>query len=92
MENNDVNYRVRIKNSAKSDLKKIKRSNLKKSFDRIVRQLKEDPFNDSQGFEKLTPPIAKKYSRRLNVQHRVVYTIDKTNKIVDIYSAWSHCE
>lgn len=85
-------YQVQIKNSAKSDLKKIKRSNLKESFYAVVDQLKQNPFEPNQGFEKLEPPIAKKYSRRINVQHRVVYTVDKVNKVVSIYSAWSHYE
>lgn len=82
-------YRVRIKNSAKSDLKKIKYSHLKGSFDEITKQLKSNPFEPNQGFEKIQPPIAQKYSRRLNVQHRVVYSVDENNKIVSIYSAWS---
>ncbi|MFR0551548.1 Txe/YoeB family addiction module toxin [Ligilactobacillus salivarius] len=85
-------YRVRIKNSAKSDLKKLKRSNLQDSFDTIIKQLKKNPFEHNQGYEKLKPPIDGKYSRRINVQHRVVYTVDKKDKIVNIYSAWSHYE
>ncbi len=85
-------YSVQIKNSAKPDLKKIKRSNLKNSFNDIVNQLKKDPYKPNQGFEKLFPPIGKKYSRRLNVQHRVVYSIDDDTKTVFIFSAWSHYE
>ena len=81
-------YSVRIKNSAKSDLKKIKKSNLKTSFQDIVDQLKKDPYKKDQGFEKLGPPISDKFSRRINIKHRVVYTIDDTNKIVNIFSAW----
>lgn len=85
-------YRVRIKNSAKSDLKKVKRSNLKDKFIEIADQLKQNPYEYNQGFEKLEPPMAKKYSRRLNIQHRVVYTVDEASKIVNIWSAWSHYE
>lgn len=85
-------YKVQIKNSAKSDLKKIKRSNLKDNFLEVIEQLKKDPYEKNQGFEKLEPPIAGKYSRRINIQHRVVYTVDKKNKVVTIYSAWSHYE
>ena len=80
-------YSVRIKNSAKSDLKKIKKSNLKTSFQDIVYQLKKDPYKNNQGFETLEPPISDKFSRRINIKHRVVYTIDDTNKIVNIFSA-----
>lgn len=85
-------WQVKIRNSAKADLKKLKHSNLKDSFNDIVTQLKEDPYKNNQGFEKLVPPIAKKYSRRLNIQHRVVYSVDDKNKTVNIWSAWSHYE
>lgn len=85
-------WQVKIRNSAKADLKKLKHSNLKDSFNDIVTQLKEDPYKNNQGFEKLVPPIAKKYSRRLNIQHRVVYSVDDKNKIVNIWSTWSHYE
>lgn len=87
-----MSWRVQIKNSAKSDLKKIKKSNLRSEFSNVINQLKKNPFEDNQGFEKLQPPIAGKYSRRINIQHRVVYTVDKKNKVVSIYSAWSHYE
>lgn len=85
-------YKVRIKNSAKTDLKKIKYSKLRQNFDKVIQQLKEDPYRPNQGFEKLEPPMAKKYSRRINVQHRVVYTVDDEINVVTIYSAWSHYE
>lgn len=85
-------WQVKIRNSAKSDLKKIKQSNLKNSFIKIVNQLKSDPYKNNQGFEKLVPPIEKKYSRRINIQHRVVYSINDDKKIVNIWSAWSHYE
>lgn len=87
-----LKYHGRIKNSAKPDLKKIKRSNLKDNFQDIIDQHKKDPYKKNQGFEKLEPPILGKYSRRINIKHRVVYTVDDVNKIVSIYSAWSHYE
>lgn len=85
-----MSYRVEIKNSAKGDLKKLKHSNLIESFKKIIGQLKEDPFEPNQSLEKLVPPAAGKYSRRINGQHRVVYKVDKINKVVIIYAAWSH--
>ncbi|MFC6182092.1 Txe/YoeB family addiction module toxin [Lactiplantibacillus daowaiensis] len=83
-------YQVEIKNSAKSDLRKIKQSNLIKNFKDIVDQLKLDPYFPNQRLEKLMPPGAGKYSRRLNIHHRVVYTVDDKAQIVRIYSAWDH--
>ncbi|MRG61926.1 Txe/YoeB family addiction module toxin [Limosilactobacillus reuteri] len=85
-------YKVQTKNSAKSDLRKIKHSNLKENFNRVIQQLKENPYEPNQGFEKLEPPMARKYSRRINVQHRVVYVVNDKEKVVSIYSAWSHYE
>lgn len=86
------NYTIKIKNSAKKDLKKIKASNLRKQFEEIVSVLKEDPYYPSQSFEKLFPKHEGRYSRRLNHQHRVVYKVNEETKEVEIYSTWSHYE
>ncbi|MDF7664502.1 Txe/YoeB family addiction module toxin [Bifidobacterium sp. ESL0763] len=85
-------YRVVIKNSAKPDLKKLKRSNLKGSFMQIIADLKSDPYRPTQSFEKLQPTSRGLYSRRINSQHRVVYEIDDEARTVTIYAAWSHYE
>lgn len=85
-------YKVVFKNSVKKDLKKIKQSNLKNQFESVVQVLKENPFQPTQSFEKLQPKHSGRYSRRINHQHRVVYTIDEELKVVTIYSAWSHYE
>lgn len=85
-------YSVKIKNSAKKDLKKLKQSNLREQFEEIIQTLKKNPYEQSQSFKKLMPKELNRYSRRLNVQHRVVYTVDDHAKVVQIYSAWSHYE
>ncbi|KFI44954.1 toxin-antitoxin system, toxin component, Txe/YoeB family [Bifidobacterium bohemicum] len=87
-----MTYRVVIKNSAKSDLKKIKRSYLRQSFMQVVADLKSDPYQPTQSFEKLQPLSRGLYSRRINSQHRVVYGIDEDTQTVTIYAAWSHYE
>lgn len=86
------NYTVFIKNSAKADLKKLKYSQLKHQFLNIIETLKEDPYSPTQSFEKLQPKHSGRYSRRINYQHRVVYTVDDVKKEVVIYSSWSHYE
>lgn len=86
------NYEVLIKNTAKKDLKKIKQSQLKSQFVEIINILKIDPYHPSHSFEKLQPKHLGRYSRRINHQHRIVYTVDETKKQVYIYSAWSHYE
>jgi Txe/YoeB family toxin of toxin-antitoxin system len=85
-----VNYRVFIKNSAKADLKKLKRSYLRDRFDEIIAVLKDNPYAPTDSLEKLLPYSDGLYSRRLNHQHRVVYAIDEQAKAVYIFSAWTH--
>ncbi|GEP19749.1 Txe/YoeB family addiction module toxin [Pediococcus argentinicus] len=80
-----MSYSVRIKNSAKEDLRKLKQSNLRSNFQEVVDTLKRDPFEKSQSVERLVPPTSGLYSRRLNSQHRVVYSVDKDKREVIIY-------
>ncbi|RPA60594.1 Txe/YoeB family addiction module toxin [Aerococcus agrisoli] len=84
------NYTIKIKNSSTSDLIKIKERPLRESFQSIIETLIRNPYEPTQSFEKLFPPERGLYSRRINIKHRVVYTIDEDQKIVTIYSAESH--
>ncbi|KRK87331.1 Txe/YoeB family addiction module toxin [Lentilactobacillus sunkii] len=85
-------WQLKIKSTAKGDLRKVLKSPLRQSFENIKATLEADPFSPMQSFEKLTPPAAGFYSRRITGQHRVVYTVDKENKLVTIYSCWAHYE
>lgn len=83
-------YRVKFHNSSKNDLRKIKQSSLRDKFDQIIQKLILNPYDPSDNFEKSFPPEDSLYSRRLNIQHRIVYSIDESTKTVHIYSAWNH--
>ena len=85
-----TDWAVEIVNAAKSDLKKLKQAHLDGRFLQIVATLKADPYRPTDGFKKLQPPSAGRYSRRLNRVHRVVYRIDDERRVVTIYSAWTH--
>lgn len=85
-------YQVKFRKSSRGDLKKLKHSPLRKKFDEIVQKLSDNPSDPSDSFERLVPPENNYYSRRLNIQHRVVYSIDEEYKIVYIYSAGNHYE
>lgn len=76
----------------KEDIPKLEAAGLKTDFDEIVALLKENPYSRQRRMEKLNPKNKEIYSMRINIQHRVVYTIDKPNKVVKIWSAWSHYE
>lgn len=83
-----VNYHIKFQKSSKNDLRKIKQSNLIEKFEDIINRISINPYDSSDGFEQLFPPENKLYSRRLNIQHRVVYSIDEVTKTIYIYSAW----
>lgn len=87
-----MSYAIRSKKGARRDFKKIKGTYLEKNFLGIIEQLRDNPYKENQSFEKLVPPIKGFYSRRINVQHRVVYKINEETKEVIIYSAWRHYE
>lgn len=87
-----MSYTVKSKKGARRDFKKIKGTYLEADFLLIIKQLKENPYQNNQSFEKLVPPIKGFYSRRINVQHRVVYKVNEKKKEVVIYSAWGHYE
>lgn len=83
-------YVVYFSKSSKGDLKKIKHSQLKDKFDQIIKKLSDNPYDPSDSFEKLMPPENEFYSRRLNIQYRIVYSVNDDLKTVHIYSAWNH--
>jgi Txe/YoeB family toxin of toxin-antitoxin system len=81
-------YRLLFSKQAKKDLEKIKTSSLKKQAYNLLEILSNDPYLPP--FEKLLGSLEGIYSRRINVQHRLVYDVDKENKIVYIYRMWTH--
>lgn len=87
-----MSYTIKSKKGARHNFKKIKGTYLEENFLEIIKQLKENPYENNQSFEKLVPPIKGFYSRRINVQHRVVYKVNEERKEVVIYSAWGHYE
>ena len=76
----------------KKDMPLLKQANLKDIFDEIVENLKINPYKEYRNFEKLHPYNRYIYSLRINGQHRVVFTIDKKQRRVKIWSSWSHYE
>ena len=74
----------------KTDISKLEKAGLKQDFDEIVTILKKNPYSRERNMELMKPKNKQIYSMRINIQHRVVYTIHKQDKIVKIWSAWSH--
>jgi len=77
---------------AKKDAKKVASSGLKSKVEKLLDILREDPLQDYPPYEKLVGDLAGAYSRRINIQHRLVYQVYKQEKIVKVIRMWSHYE
>ena len=75
---------------ARKDLKKINQSQSRKATERLLETVQANPYHASLSFEKLTGDLAGAYSRRINIQHRLVYEIMDDEKIVKIIRLWGH--
>ena len=85
-------YELRYTRQAQKDAKKLSESNLKKKALEILKTLEEEPFVDYPPYEKLLGDLTGAYSRRLNIQHRIVYQVYEKEKIAKILRMWTHYE
>ncbi len=85
-----VNYKIIYAKQAQKDAKKIARSNLKEQALELINLLKEDPFRRPPEYEALVGDLSGAYSRRINIQHRLVYQVYEEEKVVKILRMWTH--
>lgn len=77
---------------AQSDAKKLKASGLKPRAQRLLDVIAEDPFATPPRYEKLVGDLAGCYSRRINIQHRLVYEVLPNRRVVHVLRMWTHYE
>jgi toxin YoeB len=87
-----VKYQIVFTKQAQKDAEKIKKNNLKDKVEKLLEILKEDPYKNPPGYEKLVGDLKGTYSRRINIQHRLVYQIYDKEKTVKIIRMWTHYE
>jgi len=85
-------YKILYSRQAVKDAKKIKASNLHKKCQYLIQIIESNPFEQPPPYEKLVGDLAGFYSRRINIQHRLVYTVEDDRKIVKILKMWTHYE
>ena len=74
------------------DAKKLKRSGLKPKAEALLEILAGDPFQSPPPFEKLVGDLSGAFSRRINIQHRLVYQVLRRERIVKVLRMWTHYE
>ena len=77
---------------AQKDAKKLAAAGLRRKAEALLKIIADDPFQTPPRFEKLVGDLAGAYSRRINVQHRLVYQVYMEEKIVKVLRMWSHHE
>jgi Txe/YoeB family toxin of toxin-antitoxin system len=87
-----VSYKIVFTKYAQKDAKKLTRSGLKNNAQKLLEILKEDPYKSPPPYEKLIGNLSGAYSRRINIQHRLVYQVLEDEKTVKILRMWSHYE
>ena len=70
-----VNWELYYTKQAQKDAKKLASSNLRPQAERLLEIIRRDPFQNPPPFEKLVGDLAGAYSRRINVQHRLIYQV-----------------
>ncbi len=85
-----VNYRLVYTKQAHKDAKKISRSNLKDKASVLLEILQNDPFQNPPKYEPLVGILVGAYSRRINIQHRLIYQVLEEEKIVKVIRMWTH--
>jgi Txe/YoeB family toxin of toxin-antitoxin system len=87
-----VSWKVIYTRHALKDAKKISQSNLKKQTQEPLTLLERDPFQNPPQFKKLVGDLEGAYSRRINIQHRLVYQVLHKEQVVKVLRMWTHYE
>lgn len=87
-----VKWRLVYTNQARKDAKKISAAGLKEKAIELLRILERNPFHTPPPYEKLTGDLTGAYSRRINIQHRLVYKVYEEERVVKVIRMWTHYE
>jgi len=85
-------WRVVFTKAAQKDARKVAESGLKGKTEALIELLREDPFRTPPPYEKLIGDLAGAFSRRINRQHRLVYSVHQAERTVKVLRMWTHYE
>lgn len=87
-----VGWRLVYTKQAQKDAKKAASAGLKEKILKLLAIIEQNPFMNPPPYEKLLGDMAAAYSRRINIQHRLVYQVLEKGKIIKILRIWTHYE
>ena len=77
---------------AQKDARKLASSSLKNKAQELLSLIEADPYQNPSSYEKLVGDLSGAYSRRINIQHRLVYQVLEKEKSIKVLRLWSHYE
>ncbi len=87
-----MSYKLVYTKQAQKDAKKVASSGLKDRVIELLKIIEKNPFQDYPPYEKLIGDLSGAYSRRINIQHRLVYQVLEEIKTVKVIRMWTHYE
>jgi len=87
-----VRWELRYTKQAQKDAIKLSASGLKKTAQALLDVIAEDPYQNPPPYEKLVGDLSGAYSRRINIQHRLVYQSYEKRHIIKVIRMWTHYE
>jgi toxin YoeB len=87
-----VKWSLVFTKQAQKDAKKLASSGLREKAERLLSLIEVDPFSNPPPYEKLIGDLAGAYSRRINIQHRLVYAVIVETKTIKVLRLWTHYE
>jgi Txe/YoeB family toxin of toxin-antitoxin system len=87
-----VKWQIVFTKHVQKDAKNLASANLKEKAQHLLRILAENPFQTPPPYEKLVGDLAGAYSRRINIQHRLVYQLLEPERVVKVLRMWTHYE
>jgi toxin YoeB len=85
-----VSWEVVFTKQAQKDAKHLAAAGLKEKAQKLLEVLEENPFETPPPYEKLVGDLAGAYSRRINIQHRLVYEVLEEDETVKVLRMWGH--
>lgn len=87
-----MSWRLVFTRQAQRDAKKIAKSGLKPQASKLLAILQNNPYQNPPPYEKLVGDLTGAFSRRINIQHRLIYQVFDDSKTVKIIRMWTHYE
>jgi toxin YoeB len=87
-----VIWEVVFTNQTQRDARKIAAAGLRSRVEKLLEIVRKDPFQTPPRFERLVGDLKGAYSRRISIQHRLVYEVLKQDRVVKVLRMWTHYE